>query len=156
MVKVLLASATLPKMSNCHKSSSLGRGNDFQQKRRFNYTVALEADKVHRHGNGAIAVPVQSLDVVQQICKELVASFQHAEGHNVVPPHLLHDLAGQSLCPEITWEKGGQLGYCYSCSCSSYILSLSVSQHSCHLSRKNKHAFNVEAPSHHLPNKVDS
>lgn len=33
-------------------------------KRRSDYAVALEADEVHRHGDGAIAVPVQSLDVV--------------------------------------------------------------------------------------------
>lgn len=70
-------------------------------KTRSDYTVALEADEVHRHGDGTIAVPIQSLDVVQQVCKEFVASFQHAEGHDVVSPHLLHNLPGQSLRPEI-------------------------------------------------------
>lgn len=118
MIKVLLEPGTPPKLStiaenfrysangqtnaSCHISSSPGGGNDSEQKRRSDYIVALEADEVHRHGDGAIAVPVQSLDVVQQVCEEFVASFQHAEGHDVVPPHLLHDLAGQSLCPEIT------------------------------------------------------
>lgn len=118
MIKVLLESGTSPKLStfaedltysayrqtnaSCHISSSLGGGNDIEQKWRTDYTVALEADEVHRHGDGAIAVPVQSLNVVQQVCEEFVASFQHAEGHDVVSPHLLHNVAGQSLRPEIT------------------------------------------------------
>lgn len=71
------------------------------------YAVALEADEVHRHGDGAVAVPVQSLDVVQQVREELVAPFEHAEGHDVVAPHLLHDLTGQALRPEVTWAEGG-------------------------------------------------
>ena len=77
------------------------------------YTVALEADEVHCHWDGAVAVPVQGLDVVQQVCKELVAPFEDAEGHDVVPPHFLHNLSGQSLCPGITCvgererERGG-------------------------------------------------
>lgn len=73
-------------------------------KRRSDYAVALEADEVHRHGDGAIAVPVQSFDVVQQVREEFVPPFKHTEGHDVVAPHLLHDLTGQSLRPAITWE----------------------------------------------------
>lgn len=118
MIKVLLECGTSLKIANtenvkcsanrrtngsCRGSSSLGGGGTIlNKKRRSNYAVALEADEVHRHGDGAIAVPVQGLDVVQQVCEEFVASFQHAQGHDVVPPHLLHDLAGQSLRPEIT------------------------------------------------------
>ena len=66
------------------------------------YTVALQADEVHCHWDGAVTVPVQGLDVVQQVCKELVAPFEHAEGHDMVFPHFLHNLSGQSLCPGIT------------------------------------------------------
>lgn len=118
MVKVPLESGTSSELStfaenltyssnrrtngSFHISSSPGGGNGIEQKRRSVYTVALEADEVHRHGDGAIAVPVQSLDVVQQVREEFVASFQHAESHDVVPPHLLHDLAGQSFRPQIT------------------------------------------------------
>lgn len=76
-----------------------------QSKRTSDYAVALEADEVHRHGDGAVAVPVQSLDVVQQVREEFVAPFKHAEGHDVVAPHLLHDLAGQPLGPEVTREE---------------------------------------------------
>lgn len=38
----------------------------------------------------------------------------------MVAPHLLHDLPGQALRPEVTWEEGGggregvSLGFCYS------------------------------------------
>lgn len=85
------------------------------------YTVALEANEVHCHWDGAVTVPVQGLDVVQQVCKELVAPFEHTQGHNVVPPHFLHDFSGQSLCPGVTWEGGkqsqredSQLSLCYS------------------------------------------
>lgn len=69
------------------------------------YTVALEANEVHCHRDGAVAVPIQGLDVVQQICKELIAAFEHTQSHDVVPPHFLHNLSGQSLCPVITWGE---------------------------------------------------
>lgn len=70
----------------------------------LDYTVALKANEVHCHWDGAVTVPVQGLDVVQQVCKELVTPFEHTEGHDVVAPHFLHDLSSQSLCPEVTWE----------------------------------------------------
>ncbi len=70
----------------------------------IDYTVALEANEVHCHWDGAVTVPVQGLDVVQQVCEELVTPFEHTEGHDVVPSHFLHDLSGQSLCPGVTWE----------------------------------------------------
>lgn len=75
------------------------------------YTVALEANEVHCHWDGAVAVPVQGFDVVQQVCKKLVTPFEHTEGHDVVAPHFFHDLPGQSLRPEVTWEgerEGGR------------------------------------------------
>lgn len=70
------------------------------------HAVALEADEVHCHGDGAVAVPVQGLDVVQQVSKELVAPFEHAQSHDVVAPHLLHDLSGQSLRPGVRGVRG--------------------------------------------------
>lgn len=70
--------------------------------RQINYIVALEAYEVDRHWDGAVAVPVQSLDVVEQVCEKLVAPFQHTESHDVVSTHFLHDLSGQPLSPDIT------------------------------------------------------
>lgn len=63
------------------------------------YLVAFEANKVHSHWNGAIAVSVQCFDVVQKVCKELIAAFEHTQGNNVVSSHILHDFSGQSLSP---------------------------------------------------------
>lgn len=70
----------------------------------INYIIALETNEVHRHWDGPVTVPVQGLDVVQKVCKELVAPFKHTEGHNVMPTHFLHNLSGQSLGSGVTGE----------------------------------------------------
>lgn len=72
------------------------------------YIVAFKANEVHGHGNGAVAVPVQSLDVVQQVGEKFVSAFQHAKGHDVVSPHFFHDLSGQPLRPEVKHKEDRQ------------------------------------------------
>lgn len=95
----------------------------FGKNSKINYTVALEADEVNGHRDGPVAVPVQGLDVVKQVCKKLVTPFEHTQGHDVVSTHFLHDLSGQSLRPGITWDGGwgerqkegmASLVFCYS------------------------------------------
>lgn len=80
----------------------------------FAYTVALEANEVHGHRDGAVTVPVQGLDVIQQIGKELVPSLQNTQGHDVMASHFIHNFPGQSLCPGVrrerrTGERGGRM-----------------------------------------------
>lgn len=71
----------------------------------FAYTVALEANEVHGHRDGAVTVPVQGLDVIQQIGKELVPSLQNTQGHDVMASHFIHNFPGQSLCPGVRRER---------------------------------------------------
>ena len=78
--------------------------------KKYNYTVALQTNEVHSHRDRLVTIPVQGLDVVQQVSKELVAPLKHTQGHDVVPPHVLHDLPGQPLCPVrggLPRERGG-------------------------------------------------
>jgi len=98
------------------------------EKKVYIYAVALEADEVHRHRDGAVAVPVQGLDVVEEVREELVAAFEHTEGHDVVPPHFLHDISGKPLSPEVGRERererereDGQLSFLPVSSISSFL-----------------------------------
>lgn len=59
--------------------------------------VTLEADEVHCHGNGAIAVAIKGFDVIQQVSKKLVAPFEHTQSHDMMLAHVLHDISGQTF-----------------------------------------------------------
>lgn len=63
------------------------------------HQVALETDEVDPHGDRAVGVAAQSLDPVHQVGTELVASFQHAQHHDVMVPQVVHDVSGQTLRP---------------------------------------------------------
>lgn len=64
------------------------------------YTVALYSNEIHRQWDWFIVVLVQRFYIVQEVRKELVAPFQHAESNNVVPPHVSDYISSQSLSPE--------------------------------------------------------
>lgn len=53
------------------------------------YTVTLYSNEIHRQRDWFIAVLVQRLNIVQEVRKELVAPFKHAESNNVVLSHVL-------------------------------------------------------------------
>lgn len=63
------------------------------------YAVALYSNEIHRQRDWFIAVLVQCFNIVQEVRKELVAPFKHAESNNVVPPHVLDYISSQSLSP---------------------------------------------------------
>lgn len=69
------------------------------------YTVALYSNEIHRQRDWFIAVLVQCFNIVQEVRKELVAPFKHAESNNVVPPHVLDYISSQSLSPEPTTQR---------------------------------------------------
>lgn len=64
------------------------------------HQVALETDEVDPHGDRAVGVAAQSLDPFHQVGAELVASFQHAQHHDVMVPQVIHDVSSQTFCPE--------------------------------------------------------
>lgn len=64
------------------------------------YTVALYSNEIHRQRDWFVAVLVQGFNIVQEVRKELVAPFKHAESNDVVPPHVLDYISSQSLSPE--------------------------------------------------------
>lgn len=63
------------------------------------HQVALETDEVDPHGDCAVGVAAKRLDPVHQVCTELVASFQHAQHHDVMVPQVIHDVSSQTFCP---------------------------------------------------------
>lgn len=63
------------------------------------HQVALEPDEVDPHGEGAVGVAAEGLDPVHQVGTELVASFQHAQHHDVMVPKVIHDVSSQTFCP---------------------------------------------------------
>lgn len=77
-------------------SAQVVPGNEL---RKAAYTVALHPNEIHRQRDWFITVLVQRLDIVQEVCEEFVAPFQHAQSYDVVSPHVLDDVAGQTLCP---------------------------------------------------------
>lgn len=64
------------------------------------YAVALYSNEIHRQRHWFIAVLVQCFNIVQEVRKELVAPFKHAESDNVVPPHVLDYVSSEPLSPE--------------------------------------------------------
>lgn len=85
-------------MSTSHTPHVSTSGSWKRKEKKAAYAVALHPNEVHRQRDWFIAVLVQCFDVVQQVRKELVAPFQHTQGHDVVPPHVPDDVSGQSLC----------------------------------------------------------
>ena len=63
------------------------------------YTVAFHPNEIHRQRDWFIAVLIQCFDVVQEVCEELVAPFQHTQSDDVVSPHVPDYVPGQALCP---------------------------------------------------------
>lgn len=57
------------------------------------YQVALESDEVDPHGDRAAGVAAEGLDPVHQVGAELVASFEHAQHHDVMVPQVIHDVS---------------------------------------------------------------
>lgn len=47
----------------------------------FTYNVAFESNKVYGELNWLATVSIQNLNLVQQVCEKLVATFQNAQTH---------------------------------------------------------------------------
>lgn len=75
--------------------------------RKAAYAVALHSNEIHCQRDWFITVLVQWFNVVEEVCKKLVAAFQHTQSYNVVSPHVSNDVAGQALCPasKRRWER---------------------------------------------------
>lgn len=75
--------------------------------RKAAYAVALHPNEIHCQRDWFITVLVQWFNVVEEVCKKLVAAFQHTQSYNVVSPHVSNDVAGQALCPasKRRWER---------------------------------------------------
>lgn len=69
---------------------------------RYTYAVALQSDEIYGHGNGPVTVSVQCFDIIQQVSKELIASFEHTERYDVMASHLLHHISRKPLGPTDT------------------------------------------------------
>lgn len=63
------------------------------------HQVAFEPNEVDPHGDCAVGVAAKCFDPVHQVGTELVASFQHAQHHDVMVPQVIHDVSGQTFCP---------------------------------------------------------
>lgn len=63
------------------------------------HQVAPEPDEVDPHGDAALRVAAESLDLVHQIGTELVSPFQHTQNYDVVLPQVVHDVSGKTLRP---------------------------------------------------------
>ena len=70
----------------------------------YAHQVALEADEVDPHGDGAVGVATQSFDSFHQVGGELVAPLQYTQHHQVVVSKIIHDVAGKPLGPSITHQ----------------------------------------------------
>lgn len=66
------------------------------------HQVAFKADKVDPHWDGSVGVATQSFNPLHQVSAELVASLQDAQHHDVTVPQIIHDVSGQTFCPEHT------------------------------------------------------
>lgn len=62
------------------------------------HQVALEANEVDPHGDCAVGIAAECLDPVHQVGAELVASFQHAQHHDVMVPQVIHDVSSKTFC----------------------------------------------------------
>lgn len=63
------------------------------------HQVAFEPNEVDPHGDCAVGVAAKCFNPVHQVGTELVASFQHAQHHDVMVPQVIHDVSGQTFCP---------------------------------------------------------
>lgn len=63
------------------------------------HQVAPKPDEVDPHGDAALRVAAESLDLVHQVGTELVSPFQHTQNYDVVLPQVVHDVSGKTLRP---------------------------------------------------------
>lgn len=63
------------------------------------HRVALQPNEIHSHWHRLITVLIQCLDVIHQVCEELIPSFQNAKSHDMVSAHVPNDISGQALSP---------------------------------------------------------
>lgn len=103
---VILTKVTTLLIQHCIANRQFAHNSSNRDRR---YLVTLEANEVHSHWNGTVAVAIKGFDVIQKVCKKLVAPLKHTESYDMVASHVLHDFSGQTFGSAETDRQTSQL-----------------------------------------------